>query len=154
MRRLTCLAACLLTAALPRLAAAAPADPARIVVDPDRYVGQPVTVAVKFLRIEPGRDRWEEQANLNPATRIRFRVTRLKEINCYAPCTQRNTAVLAGLAKGTRLILTGVVRRYRTKVVTEYETSWKGRRGVREIKRTVRGQVRYAFLVDSIARAE
>lgn len=141
-------------AALARAEEVMKADPARIVVDPDAYIGKPVTVAVKFLRIEKDRERWEKQSNLNSSTVIKFRVSRLREVNCYATRTQRNTAALAGLTKGTKLVLAGAVKKYRTKVVTEYEAAEKGHRRVREVVRTVRGHVRYAFLVDSIARAE
>jgi hypothetical protein len=154
VKRSLCCAAVLAIAAFPRPAAAGEADPARIVVDPDAYLGRPVTVAVKFLKIEQGREHWEEQANLNEATMIKFRVTHLGEIRCYAPRTQRNTAALTGLARGTRVVLAGVVKRFRTKVVTKYEVTGKGHRRKREVVRTVRGQVRYSFIVDSIARAE
>lgn len=137
------------------LSGAAPgADPARIVVDPDSYLGRTVMIAVRFARVEPGREAWEGQARLTPAAAVKFRVAPLGEIRCYADRTRRNEAALAGLSKGTRIVLTGAVKRYRTKVVTRCEVRGKGRRGTREVVRTVRGRVRYAFLVDSIRRAE
>lgn len=152
-RSRTLVAVCAL-AGLACAEAAGEADPSRIVVNPDAYLGRRVAIAVKFLRAEPGRERWEEQANLNPSAVIKFKVTRLGDVNCYIPRTPRNAAAVERLAKGDRIILSGVPKRYRTKVVTDYEVSGKGHRRVREVKRTVRGRVRYGFMVDSIARDE
>lgn len=145
------LAAALAAVLLARAAAGEKADPARIVLEPDAYVGKRVSIAVNFLRVETGRERWEEQANLKTSAVIKFRVSRLGDVRCYLQRTPRNVALLDGLAKGERIVLSGTTKRLRTKVVTEYEVSGKGHRRLREVKRTVRGRVRYAFMVDTVS---
>lgn len=152
MRRVPLFVAFLL-AVIPRLEAAIDADARRILVDPDPYVGKAVTVRAKFVKFDARREPWEAQANLNAAGTIKFSVGRLGEIGCYAKNTRVTEAALAGVRRGDRLVLTGTLRRYRTKVVTRHDVSGGRRRGPREVERTVRGRVRYAFIVESVRRA-
>jgi len=148
------LVTCLMFAALPRLDAAVDAHASRIVVDPDAYVGKAVTITVKFSKLDNSHESWEEQANLKASTMIKFTAGRLGDIKCYVARTQRNMEALAGLTKGKKLILTGTVRRYRTKVISTYDVTGGRHGAVRDVKRTVRGRVRYAFMVESIAQAK
>jgi len=148
-----CCAAVFAFTAFPRLAAAAEADPARIALDPDAYVGKAVTVAVKFSKIDNGHEPWEEQANLKASRMLKFTAVPLAEIRCYADRTRLNMEALAGLKKGTRLILSGVVRRYRAKVKVTSHRKDKATGKRRTVERVEKGRVRYAFIVETIARA-
>jgi len=130
------------------------ADPARIAADPDAYVGEAVTVAVKFTKIDNGSEPWEEQANLKASSKIKFTAAPLAEIKCYADRTQRNTEALTGLKKGKKLILTGAIRRYRTKVQVTYHRKVKATGKRITVEREEKGRIRYAFIVKTIARAE
>jgi len=130
------------------------ADPARIAADPDAYVRKAVTVAVKFTKIDNGSEPWEEQANLKASSKIKFTAAPLAEIKCYADRTQRNMEALTALKKGKKLILTGAIRRYRTKVKVTYHRKAKATGKWITVKREEKGRIRYAFIVETIARAE
>ena len=156
VKYMLCFAAVFALAALPRVEAALDADPALIVVSPDAYVGKAVTVEVKFAKIDNGSEPWEEQANLKASSKIKFTAAPLAEIKCYASRTPRNMEVIEGLKKGKKLILTGAIRRYRMEVKTTHHqmVTATGRR--RTVEREEKGRIRtrYAFIVESIVRAE
>ncbi|MCX6340589.1 MAG: hypothetical protein NTX71_11835 [Candidatus Aureabacteria bacterium] len=130
------------------------ADPARIAADPGAYVGEAVTVAVKFTKIDNGSEPWEEQANLKASSKIKFTAAPFAEIKCYADRTPRNMEALTGIKKGKQLILTGAIRRYRTKVHVTYHRKVKATGKWITVKREEKARIRYAFIVETIARAE
>lgn len=169
MERILCFAASAMLAAL-AIGAVEEADPARIAAGPEAYVGKAVTLAVKFSKIDNGRDPWEEQGDLKTSRVIKFTASPLGGMKCYADRTPRNMDALTGLKKGERLILTGAVRRYKPAVRVEYDVTGRGggaaRRDGREgakrrhwwgrhdDDRTEYGLERYVFMVESVARAE
>jgi hypothetical protein len=152
MKRILCFAVFAMLAAPARAEAIEEADPARIVAEPEAYAGRAVTVAVNFLKIDNGRDPWEEQGDLKTARVIKFTASSLGGMKCYADRTPRNMDALTGLKKGGKLILSGAVRRYRPAVKATYDVKG-GRRGVmREDESKEYGQALYVFMVESIAR--
>jgi hypothetical protein len=152
VNRSFCCAAVFTFAAFLRLAAAAEADPARIALDPDAYVGKAVTVTVKFSKIDNGREPWEEQANLKSSRMVKFTAVPLAGIKCYVDRTRLNMEALGGIKKGTRLVLSGAVRRYRARVKVTLHRKDKATGKRRTVERTEKGRVRYAFIVETIAR--
>lgn len=173
MNRTLCITACIVLAGLTRAEAVGEADPARIAAEPEAYVGRAVTVAVKFSKIDNGRDPWEEQGDLKTSRVIKFTTSSLGGVKCYANRTPRNMEALTKLKKGKRLILTGAVKKYRPAVKVEYDVTGRGgggkrdaalkagrdqmggrRRGMRDDDRTEYGPNRYVFMVESVARAE
>jgi hypothetical protein len=163
--RALCLAACAALAA--PSGARAGTDAASIAADPEAHAGERVTVAVKFQRIDTGRDPWEEQGDLKASRVIKFTVAPFGSLKCYAARTDRNIEALARLKRGGGITLTGSVRKYRPAVRADFDVSGPGGgrgRGRPEGKkrrrwywhrpdRILRGAERCVFMVDSIERA-
>lgn len=154
MRRMLLCAASALVAFAPRAGDGAGVDPARIAADPEAYVGKAVTVEVEFVRIDAGREPWEEQGSLKTSRVVKFTVAPFGQINCYAARTEPNVDALAGLKKGRGLVLAGVLRKHRPTVKATVDVKGGRRRGPREIETTERGAARYVFMVESVERAE
>lgn len=154
MKRVLLCVASAVIAALPRAGEGAEADPARIVADPEAYVGRTVTVEAEFVKIDAGREPWEEQGSLKTSRVVKFTVAPFGEIKCYAARTKPNVDALTGLKKGRDLALTGVLRKHRPTLKATVDVKGGRRRGPREIDTTERGSARYVFMVESVARAE
>jgi len=130
------------------------ADPARVAADPEAYVWKAVTVAVKFTKIDNGSEPWEERANLKSSKMIKFTAAPFAKIKCYANRTQQNIEALTGLRKGEKLILTGTVRRYWAKAQITYDRNVRATGKRVTVERDAEERARYAFVVETIARAE
>jgi hypothetical protein len=152
LNRTRCAAALLIVAVPACLRAAEKADARQLAVDPEAYVGKRVAIEALFLRIDNGRDPWEEQENLKASRMIRFTAEPLAELKCYAARSQRNVKALAGLKKRDRIVLTGAVRRYRTSRKVSVTRRSKATGRWIKTEREERGRVRYGFIVDSVER--
>lgn len=117
-------------------------DPGTIVTNPRAYLGRTVTVTVRFGKINNIFRGWESEANLKPATKIKFIAMPLAEIACYADKNAENEELIGGLRPGQELTVTGYVKKYKM------EAKVKGERHT--VKRSVQGSEVYGFVVKKI----
>ncbi|MCX6339890.1 MAG: hypothetical protein NTX71_08225 [Candidatus Aureabacteria bacterium] len=122
------------------LNAAEEVDPKEVVTSPKDYIGKTVTIKVRFGKVNNVFRGWEDQANLN--RKIKFIVSPLAEIACYADKTDENEELISGLKPGQEVTITGHIKK------AKMEARVKGERHT--VKRTVKGSAVYAFVVSKI----
>ena len=84
---------------------------------------------------------WEESAGLKRSTKMKFFVTPISKIACYASRVPDNEKTLGSLRKGQSITVTGFLKK--CKVTTKSAV-----RGT--VKRTAKGVYRFAFVVNKI----
>lgn len=117
-------------------------EPGQIVMSPEDYVRRDVSINVVFQKINNRYEPWEEQANLRQDRTIKFNVSPLNEIACYADKVPDIEKVLGSARKGQQFVLSGYLKKCKREVKV------KGERDT--YKRTAKGGERYVFIVKKV----
>lgn len=134
-----CLAAALLAGSA---AAYEKVEAGVIVMSPEDYVGRYVTMTVRFGKVDNVYRGWEEQANLKQDRTIKFSVSPLSKIACYADRVPDNEKLIGGLSPGQELVVSGYVKKCKMERKTKHEGGTK--------KSSTKGVNIYVFVVKKI----